>query len=57
MIFNVKHLLFCQGNWYQAMEFCRNHDMYLVSVETKAENDLLVNYVQAQGKFISHYFY
>ncbi|KAG5867131.1 hypothetical protein JTB14_006258 [Gonioctena quinquepunctata] len=36
-----------EGNYYQAMQFCNFHDMDLVSIETKDENDFLWKHLQS----------
>lgn len=32
-----------KGSWYQAMQFCKYHNMDLVSIETQEENEFLSN--------------
>ncbi|XP_023022209.1 C-type lectin mosGCTL-1 [Leptinotarsa decemlineata] len=36
-----------EGNYYQAMQFCNYHDMQLVSIESKEENDFLWKHMQS----------
>ena len=49
----IDSVIFSKKNWLGAMEYCKKNDMYLLSLESEKESQLVTNYIQQSGSLIN----
>lgn len=46
----IRYLLSLKANFYEAVEFCRYHNMFLATINSQEENDVLLAIKEKLGK-------